>query len=261
MEKNYRSASVVMAGAAGLIVLCVLISQILGWGVYYSPGWRWMRPFCSLATPILFGWVGVLFRGRWQSPKKWVKTVLVLLVPALYISWTVLHYNGIHFFGDGERCMWLCIGILGYLVPTNLLAKYKNESGIVELVLFLGAAFCYVGISRVENHFGVMNFQMLDNELTRLFCRAMRFVPLAMSVFFLAGFSFSRTGQRLGSSKGIGIAVLVLSAISFLAFSASFFSGGFYHMRLYGLYQVLVQPVTVLLIMALARFIKGWTKR
>lgn len=171
--------------------------------------------------------------------------------------WTSLYKNGIYLFCDGDRCTWLFMAIIFYLIPTELLERYSEGNGLPELVLFFAAAFCYIGIAGVVNHFSVADFQMPAGEWTSLFFRAMLFVPLAMSVFFLAAFSFSGSGQKAGSHKGLRITVLILSVISFLVLISRLFSWwSFYNFGPYGLYKVLVQPVTVCLFVVTARFIK-----
>ena len=153
------------------------------------------------------------------------------------------------------------MGIIFYLIPPSLLERYRNERGLFELILFVGSAFCYVGIARVVDHFSVVNFQMLTGEWTRLFCRAMRFIPLAMGIYFLAAFAYSKVSQQIGSSKGIGITTQILVSISFLVFTIRLFSWGFYYMRLFSLYKFLSQPVTVYLLMVASRAHKGCSKQ
>lgn len=264
MNTTQKNFSVIMAGLSGLIVLSNFIARIVWNNLPYENVknmWYWMGPVCSLATPILFGWIGILLRQKWPSPPKWVQAVLALLVPAIYILWTMLHQNGTYFFGDGDRCIWAFMGILFYLIPPSLLERYKNEKGHFELLLFVGSIFCYVGISRVVNHFSVVNFQMLTGEWTRLFCRAMTFIPLAMGIYFLAAFAFSKVGQKIGSSKGVGITTQILASISFLVCTIRLFGWGFYSMRLFSFYKFISQPVTVYLLVVASRALKGCAKR
>lgn len=255
-----RNSSVIMAGFAGLVFLCSIVADIVGGSLspaYYDAMWRWMGPVGSLATPVLYGWIGMLLRQRYPKPRIWVKILLFLLIPLIYIMWTLLHMNGIYLFCDGDRCTWLFMAIIFYLIPTGVLERYSSENGVLELILFFGSAFCYLGIARVVNHFSVANFQMLTGDWTRLFSRAMRFVPLAMSVFFLAAFSFSGTGQKIGGHKSMRIAVLVLSVISFLVLVMRLFDWwSFYNFGMYGMYKVLAQPVTVSLLVVIARLLK-----
>ena len=44
----------------------------------------------------------------------------------------MLHKNGVYSFGDGDRCSWLYIGILAYLIPSSHWEKHANESGLLE---------------------------------------------------------------------------------------------------------------------------------
>ena len=264
MNTTQKSFSVIMAGFSGLIFLANIVASIVWNNLPYEQVkdmWLWIGPVCSLATPVLFGWIGILLRQKWPSPKKWMQVFFALFVPAIYILWTVLHQKGTYFFGDGDRCLWLFMGILFYLIPPSLLDRYKNERGLFELLLFVGSTFCYIGITRVVDHFSVISFQMLTGEWTRLFCRAMRFIPLAMGVFFLAAFAFSKVGQKIGSSRGVGITTQILACISFLVFTIRLFGWGFYSRRLFSLYKVLSQPVTVYLIVVASRVLMGCSKQ
>ena len=248
MTTTYKNASYVMAGIACLITTCSIIVHYTTNGLTYeeyNAVWDWISPFLSLATPILFGWIGILLRKKYPTPKTWVKVLLLLLFPALYLVWTVLHGHGIVYFQDGTRCMWLYCAILGYLISVERLEGYAKETGWLELALFIASAFVYCGVCRVVNHFSVISFQMLDTPWIRLFHRAMRFVPLAMAVFFLAEFSFSRTGQALGGFKAVQVIVKILVVLSFLVTLDWCFRWRFYRMRLYVLGKVISQPVIV----------------
>lgn len=261
-DSRYRNASVVMVGVACLFFLCCFILnmlkelQVLSYEQVHSI-FRWLGPVSVLVTPIFFGWIAILLRKRFPSPSVLVKTVLIALIPIIYLFWTYMHLNGWGLYADGTRCLWLFTGILCYLIPVERLEKCKDENGFLDLLLFLASAFCFVGIERVESHFSVPNFQMLTGQGTKLFCRAMLFIPLAMSVFFLAKFAFSQTGQKLGRVKAIGWAVQAISVIYFLRTL-------FPTWRLYGLYRwykLLAQPVSVYLIVVFVRVLKNVKKR
>ncbi len=266
-DSRYRNASVVMLGVACLILFCHSIFNILWKVQVFSYGQvnsilRWLGPVSVLVTPIFFGWVAILLRKRFPSPSVLVKTVLVALIPALYLFWTFMHLNGCRLFADGARCIWLFTGILCYLIPVERLEKCKDENGFLDLLLFLASAFCSVGVERVVSHFSVSNFQMLTGQGTKLFCRAMLFIPLAMSVFFLARFAFSRAGQKLGRVKAIGWTVQVISVIYFLSTLFPNLRACFYcRTGLYRLYKLLVQPVSVYLIVVFVRILKKVKKQ
>ena len=264
MNTTQKNFSVIMTGFSGLIFLFHFIAEIVLNNLpyeYVKDMWYLMGPVGSLVTPILFGWIGILLRQKWPFPRKWVQVILASAVPAIYIMWTVLHANGIYFFGDGERCLWLFIGILFYLLPPRQLERYGNESGLFELLLFGCSIFCYIGITRVVYHFSVVNFQMLTGEWTRLFCRTMKFIPLAMGIYFLAAFSFSKSGQQIGNSKDVVVVTKILVSISFLVSAARLLRYGFCYMRLFYLYKVLSQPVTIYLIVTASRALRRVSKR
>ncbi len=257
MTTTYKNASYMMAGIACLITCCGIIAHYatmsLSWDDY-NAAWYWIGPFLSLSTPLLFGWIGILLRKKYPSPKTVVKTVFLLLIPVSYLVWTYLSVKGIiyHAYG-GDRCMWLYCAILGFMIPANRLEDYEKESGWFELVLFLASSFLYCGVCRVVNHFSVASFQMLDTEWIRLFHRAMRFIPLAMAVFFLAEFSFSRTGQSLGSIKAIQVVVKILAVLSFLITLQWCLRWRAFGARMYILDRLFSQPVVVYLIYLVCR--------
>ena len=262
MENNrtYRNSSVIIAGIASIIIaISVIIRMVIdGFPIeQYNSVITWFGPAFGIATPILFGWIGLLLRSLTPRPKFWVKALVLLLVPGIYLMWTFLHGTGVYFWGDGDRCLWIYSAIFGFLIPVEHLENKNSESGWIELILFLGSAFCYCGINRVVNHFSVVNFQMLDSEWVRFFSRSMRFIPLAISIFFLADFSFSKTGQGLGEMKAIGKTVMILSILSFLITLIGLLQWGFYRMCLIKLYRLLSQPVAVYLIVVICRSLRA----
>jgi hypothetical protein len=259
MTTTYKNASYVMAGIACIITSCSIIAHYATNDLTYEEycaAWYWISPFLSLATPILFCWIGILLRKKYPAPKTWVKALLLLLVPATYILWACLHGHGFYY-GYGHRCTWLYSAILGFMIPTARLEGFGKEKGWLELVMFLASAFVYWGICRVVNHFSVASFQMLDTEWVRLFHRTMRFIPLAMAVFFLAEFSFSKTGQALGENRIVETIVKVLAVLYFIMAAWNCFRWRYYNIGLYYLWILLVQPVTVYLICWVIRKIKA----
>lgn len=259
---RFRNASVVIVGFACLILCCNFVFRLIGLSLSNEENYvvgRWLWPVISMVTPIFFGWVGILLRQKFPEPKSWVKVLLAALIPGLYIFWTFMHLNGIHWLADGVRCSWIYTAVLCYLIPTSYLEKCKDEVGLIDLMLFLASAFCYVGVCRVEWHFSVANFQMLTGLWTKFFCRAMNFIPLAMSVFFLARFAFSKSGQKLGRSKVIGWSVQIISVIYFLTTFFAFLPS--YHQRLYYFYKLLFQPVSIYLLVVASRIFKGLKKQ
>ena len=247
-----------MAGIACLITSSSIIAHYATDGLSheeYNAAWNWISPFLSIATPILFGWIGILLRKSYPTPKTWVKALTLLLIPATYLLWTLLHGYGFHY-GYGSRCTWLYCAILGFMIPTERLEEYGKEKGWLELALLLASAFVNWGVCRVVNHFSVTSFQMLDSEWIRLFHRVMRFIPLAMAVFFLAEFSFSKIGQALGGNRAVEIIVNVLAVACFIVVAWDCFRWRHNSLGFYYLWILLAQPVTVHIIHWVGRRIK-----
>jgi len=248
-----------MAGLACLLIVSEIFLRFLTNSMDFDEEikfWSAVNPVRSLATPILFAWIGILLRKRLPAPKSWVKWLLLAFVPATYALWTVLHHRDIYWWADGERCLFLYSAILGYLIPAEYLEDCTHKKGWLELVLFLASTFCYYGVTRVEDHFSVVNFQMLAGEWTRLFCRLMRFTPMAMSLFFLAQFSFSQIGQLIGSKKAIGWTAQILSMISLIMIYRWAINWWPHQNNLYMWYVTLSQPFMLQLLCGFARMFK-----
>ena len=258
INKPYKNASAVIVGLAGLILLAGWVRRIAMAGVPYEEEkifMYWFTPIMSLVTPICFTWAGLLFRKAFPKAGRWRIAISILIIPLIYVGWTLLHRAGYYSFADGERCKWLFCFILASLIPTEQIERFKTRKGWLELALMLASLFIYVGVSRVSNHFSTDNFLTLGREWTRLFSRLMTFLPLAMGMLFLVEFSFSETGQKLGNVKAVGITAQVLAALSFLihlVFAFEFSLGS-----LFRAYKILSQPVTLYLITVLFRMIRN----
>ena len=257
-NETYKNASVVLTGIANSIVLILILfsifkDSILGKDVYYEAV-KWLTPVYTMTTPVLFAWVGVLLRWRFPNPSQWIKWMLLLIIPATYLLWTFIPVHDWLFWGTGYRCTCLYAGILGFLINPKLFGLDAKWS----LMLFLSAVFIYIGVSRVVDHFSVGNWQMLTNEWTCLFRRLMTFIPLAMSIFFLIGFSFSSVGQTIGRCRTVGIIVQVLAGIGMISYLASVLDP--YFLKLIDLYRLLVQPVIVYLIVVMCRILRNGFK-
>ena len=258
-DNNYKRASVVIIGIAGLLFLVSQIATRIFWNHLdyreFLPFQWWFGPINSLVMPILAGWVGILLRKRYPKPSLWTKGLVLAFIPATYLLWSIGNSN--YFMWTGARCQMLYCGILGFMLPPERLEAAGKDRGWLHLTFFLASAFLYVGICRVINHFSVSSFQMLSSEWTRLFVRAMRFIPLAMAICFLAGFSFSAMGQRAGEIKALGIAVQSAASVMFIVSAANVFTRFYGSVYLYRLYCLLVQPACVYLMVVLCRVLRS----
>jgi len=254
-DNNYKRASVVIIGIAGLLFLVSQIATRIFWNHLdyreFLPYQWWFGPISSLFMPILAGWVGILLRKRYPKPSLWTKGLVLAFIPATYLLWSIGNSN--YFMWTGARCQMLYCGVLGFLLPPERLEAAVRDRGWLYLTFFLASTFLYVGICRVINHFSVSSFQMLSSEWTRLFVRMMRFIPLTMGIYFLALFSFSATGQTVGGVKAVGIAVQAVAVIMFIVYITGLIFRWYYFPSLYQIYCILVQPVSIFLVTAIAR--------
>lgn len=241
---SLKNASVVMTGTANLLLLIYSASTIVHRNASYEDYlqfYEWLRLIGCLTVPILFAWIGHLLRSCFPRPTWWVKGLVLLVIPATYLLWTFEHPLYLFYWNTGERCMALYAGVFGFLIPADRSASAGGNKGWLDLALFISASFLFVGICKVADHFAISNYQMLDSEWTKLLTRLMRFLPLAMAIWFLHGFAYSQVGQSIGCNKVTGIGAQVLAVLGFVL---SVISGpGF--LCLYYFYRLLSQPVSV----------------
>ena len=242
---SLKNASVVITGIASLIMVVHLLYNLVISADYAT--YRWLLPVFSMFVPILFAWVGVLLRWKCPNPSRWIKWMLIAIIPATYLFWTFVHSDNIIFWYPGYRCTCLYVGIMGFLIPPKRLEQMRLDAKW-NVLLILATAFLYVGVSRIMCHFSPDSWQMPDNEWTQLFRRLMVVLPLALSIFFLVCFSFSPLGQRIGGVRTIGIISQVLAVLGMIICLVSIIEhllspGSFIPLR--EIYRLLSQPVSV----------------
>ena len=255
-----KNASVFLTGIASLIMVVHLLYNLVISADYAT--YRWLLPVFAMSVPILFAWVGVLLRWKFPNPSRWIKWILIAIIPATYLFWTFVHSDNMIFWYPGYRCTCLYVGIMGFLIPPKLLAQLRLDAKW-NVLLILATAFLYVGVSRIMYHFSPDGWQMPNNEWTQLFRRLMVVLPLALSIFFLVCFSFSPLGQRIGGVRTIGIisqvlAVLVMIICLIEIIDHLFFPGSF--IPLHVIYRLLVQPISIYFLVIICRLFRDGYK-
>ena len=249
MEKtvnNYRNASFLMAGLG--CVVSVVCWYIMSGTLYEDPVYKWASALSSLTIPIFCFWIGGLIGAICPKPKEWVNIVLLSLIPIMYMCLVLWSDRGYGY-------LMLFLAIMGFLLLP--VAESVKGKGWLALCLFLASAFCYTGIVRVSDHFAMPNFTFIESEWTILFTRAIKVVPLTMSVFFLMVFCLSEIGQNLGSKKWIQVTTFVVVVLTglflFLIHHSFLFSPyGFRRAKI-----LLVHPFNVYRVIVIARAIKN----
>ena len=255
-----KNASVFLTGIASLIMVVHLLYNLVISADYAT--YRWLLPVFAMSVPILFAWVGVLLRWKFPNPSRWIKWILIAIIPATYLFWTFVHLDNMIFWNPGDRCTWLYVGIMGFLIPPKLLEQLRLDAKW-NVLLILATAFLYVGVSRIMYHFSPDGWQMPNNEWTQLFRRLMVVLPLALSIFFLVCFSFSPLGQRIGGVRTIGIISQVLAVLGMIIclieiIDHLFFPGSF--IPLHVIYRLLVQPISIYFLVIICRLFRDGYK-
>lgn len=261
-NETYKNASVFLTGIATLIMAVhILYNLAISEDALYAT-FRWLYPVFTMSFPILFAWVGVLLRWKFPNPSRWIKWMLIAIIPATYLFWTFVHLDNMILWDTGDRCTWLYAGIMGFLIPPKLLEQLRLDAKW-NVLLILVPAFLYVGVSRIMCHFSPDSWQMSNNEWTQLFRRLMVVLPLVLSIFFLVCFSFSSLGQRIGGVRAIGIISQVLAALSMIIclieiIDYLFFPGSF--IPLHVIYRLLVQPISIYFLVIICRLFRDGYK-
>lgn len=240
---EYRNVTFLMAGLACFLVLATHI--VLANTPDKTHVHIWAASVGSLATPILFFWIGGLLRSITSEPRKWIRTVLLASIPLMYVLLVLFPGYDFYRLWPGYDMLMLSLAILGYLSLT--VAESVESHGWLAFLLFVASSFCYVGVVRVSDHFGMANFVLRNSELTILFTRLMKVVPLVMSLFFLMVFALSDVGQRIGSSKWIKWIAIILCLVSGI-YLYSFIPYVLRRSRLFN-----VHPLTVYLVAVIIR--------
>ena len=80
---DYKKASFFMVGFG---MLFQLIGHIILINTEYrTPVHDWTASVCSLTIPLFCFWIGGLLRTAFPKPKAWVRAVLCILIPLMYV--------------------------------------------------------------------------------------------------------------------------------------------------------------------------------
>ena len=246
VTERIKNASVDITGLAGLLLITgTVIRQASPQGGSLIPG---LSSLAGLALPALCLWVGLLLRHCNPSPPLWIKLIVACAVTgSLYMSrhglwyeWRTLSY------------LYLLSMGAGFLFPESQKDNATGNKGWDSLVLLLLSAFCFTAVTVVLQRIGRMDMRGHDEMRQLLFWLLTNCRPLlvVISLYFLALFSFSRTGQAIGRTSWIqGIA----AAAAVCCFPANLRGRMWYFSDLF---RVLVQPVSIYIILVLSRMIR-----
>lgn len=244
-DKSFFNASVVTGGT---VCAVMAVNDVLG----HVPGLGLM---CGLCFPILSFWVGTLLRKRVMELRRWL--CILLAAAALFFL-----YRYRHFAENGEysACLYLAMGIAGFLLPTKALLSSRQDRGWIPLGMAALAVFCYTAVAVVKNRllWGPLMPDYPDMELMMetLLVNAEPLMAV-IAIFFVMRFSFSQLAQGLGSKGWFRVLAAIPCIYAFalsiigLAGMRLYFFAGFTPLMCFA-----VQPVTVWLVACGPGFIR-----
>ena len=259
-DSSLRNASVFLAGGTSLVlVLARIISP------YYDLlpiRGSWMIKL--LVTPVLCLWCGMLLHYSLRGKARTWGTVVASLLAAVMLYFTRLTVDSAGM--DGAAAYFLFSFFLGLALPWDPIRKNGDHMGAKSAVLCILTALGYTALQLVWQRLIIGPVMVPECEDMRQFLLvlATNMLPLAMvpPLLFATEFSFSKAGQWLGSRKWFLWMAVAAALISFL--------GAWFH-RPWGialdlswetarLIQLLVQPISVYLVVALVRIVMGLAK-
>ena len=248
----YKSASYVMAGCSCLVMVLSMLFFRLGEGnKSILPGFAFIA---GLGYFVLSAWVGILCR-RLDHGKWWVHAIL--LVIAIVCVYFYRHSID-NWWWNYARLLCLAMAVFGYLIPPGYLEEKSSKSGWNELILASMAAFCYAVISiakhrLLRNDVMTPRYADMQNLIEILMVNAEPLMAI-IAVYFVIGFSFSRTALTLGSRPWVHGILWIPCIILFVKAVGDMFEIP-WHYPWFSFVKILVQPCFVYLVIVAVRAI------
>lgn len=253
----YKNASIIIGGALCAVLMTNnILGRMSNWNEpSVFPGFRVMAGLCY---PILFCWVGMLLRFWKQNPKWWIQLIIVGI--SIFCIYRYRHFaENWGFIGF----LYIAMAGIGYLIPTKVLVDSSRNRGWISLIMVAFSAFCYTVLTTAKNRllWGPLMPGHEDMELM-LETILVNAEPLMVIVvaYFVGQFGFSRIAQNMGSKSWFRGIVAVPCIYTFIGSFFRLFTMGTFFMISYMYYSPLlwfiVQPVTIYLVVVLARILK-----
>ena len=252
MKNRYVNASVLMTGTVCLVMVINHITNSVSYAEPAVPGWGYMSVLC---VPLLFTWMGVILRYRFESPCKWVHVLIVVAV--LFCMYRYRHFLGYYYWWKRNPYLYLAMMGLGYLVPRGMLDEACKRKGWEYLALLLSSVFCFTAILVIKSRLRLMALTVEHQEMTHLMEKLANDSELLLVIlvsYFALMFTFSKLGQSVGAKKWFrGIIIVPVIDTFFLYLGNLMFT--FWRWDFY-LLPFMVHPVTVYLAAVTIRFFK-----
>ena len=241
-----------MAGSTCIVlVLNHLAYAFTDYTSSLMPGWGYLSTLCY---PILYLWVGLLLRCRFNAPRPLVRYAILAVTLTLFYRYAMVPQ------GNGWLLRYTYLNVvftgIGYLVPPGMIEEAGRRKGWDYLLMLLVSAVCYTSISVVTARLriGEMTLDFKDMEpLVRSLSFNAEYLVLILTLYFVVMFSFSQVGQWIGGKKWFRIMVIVAAVLSFLVALSNVVLPPTLR---FGIARFIVQPVTVYLVYILIGAIK-----
>lgn len=252
MKTRYINASVLMTG---MVCLVMAINQIINSVSYVEsavPGWGYMSVLC---IPMLFTWLGLILRNRFQNPSKWIQVLIIVAV--VFCMYRYRHFLGYYYWWKRNPYLYLTMMGLGYMAPRGMLDEAGKRKGWEYLALLLSSVFCFTAILVIKSRLRYMEMTVEHQEMTHLMetlANDSELLLALLAAYFAVMFSFSSLGQGIGAKAWFRGIVLFPVIHTFFLYLGNLVLH-FWRWE-YVLLPFLVHPVTIYLAVITRRLIK-----
>ena len=261
-KEIYTNASVIIGGAICTVLMANnIIGRLSDWDdPSVFPGFGIM---CGVCFPILYFWVGTLFRTWIKDPKWWLQVIVAGLT--IYGLYFYRHYAENWGYADA---LYLSMAGIGFLIPPKILLSSTQNRGWISLGMILLSVFCYTALTTVKDRllWGPIIPEHPDMELM-METILVNAEPLMVIIvtYFVAQFAFSSIAQNLGSQVWLRWIVAVPCLYTFIGYLSRLLPRPFYFAINYVYYSPLmwfiVQPITIYLVVFFIRMIRERRKK
>lgn len=278
-----RASIIVFGGVCAVLMANLILSYMSDWNApSIFPGFRYMAELCY---PILYFWIGLLFRSWVRISKWWVQFIYLCLSISCFYQYLAKNLDFVYRFYysedlDSYRFFYLYsvkewIGIiyvamagLGFLISPKVIAYLKCNKGWISLMMLILSVFCYTVLETTRQRLllgPVMKPEFKDMELMleTILIYAEPFMMIVVS-YFIIQFAFSQVSQYLGSQSWFRGMIAVPCIFMFIGEIIRLFNSDFLYMVDFVYYTPLqwfiVQPITIYLIIVGFRCIKNFCK-
>lgn len=203
------------------------------------------------AMPFLCVWLGALLRVVWPNPAKWIKALMLISIPVMYLCLVFIPFS--FRVNPGQEMKMVAMIIIGFLT-LPVAARYIHWKMWIRILFILLLVASYAA-SKCSVDWTCSILPEQHTEWTKLFFRIIKNVRIAAASFFFLIICFHPVLQTLCSQKWFRWTVLVVAIASW--FYICFFRRPLMFNYRYDLpYMIIVHPATALIVVCLIKGVK-----